>query len=67
MIIKNNKVNSLEKIFTLVIGAQKSGTTTMHNLLSSHPEISVPGDWAWVWTVHSVFPIFSTSKLFVAV
>ena len=35
-------MNSLEKIFTLIIGAQKSGTTTMHNLLSSHPEISVP-------------------------
>ena len=35
-------MNSLEKIFTLIIGAQKSGTTTMHNLLSSHPQISTP-------------------------
>ena len=42
MLTKSNKVSSLEKIFTFIIGAQKSGTTTVHNLLSPHPEISLP-------------------------
>ena len=31
-----------EKPFVFVIGAQKSGTTTLHNLLLSHEEISLP-------------------------
>tara|TARA_Y100000588_G_scaffold314783_1_gene342598 strand:+ start:497 stop:1399 length:903 start_codon:yes stop_codon:yes gene_type:complete len=35
-------VNDLEKIFTFIIGAQKSGTTAVHNLLLSHPEVSLP-------------------------
>ena len=32
----------LTNSFTFIIGAQKSGTTALHNLLYSHPEVSLP-------------------------
>lgn len=36
-------MNHSDKSFIFIIGAQKSGTTTVHNLLSSHPDTSLPG------------------------
>ena len=35
-------MNLINKKFTFIIGAQKCGTTTMHNLLLSHPALSLP-------------------------
>tara|TARA_Y100001970_G_C14189873_1_gene834709 strand:+ start:81 stop:995 length:915 start_codon:yes stop_codon:yes gene_type:complete len=35
-------VNSSDKKYIFIIGAQKSGTTAIHNLLSSHPDLSLP-------------------------
>ena len=35
-------MNLLNRKITFIIGAQKCGTTTIHKLLSSHPDISLP-------------------------
>ena len=40
--MKTSSMDILDKKITFIIGAQKCGTTAVHKLLSSHPEISLP-------------------------
>jgi hypothetical protein len=36
-----SKANKVPLVNFLIVGAQKSGTTTLHGYLQDHPEISV--------------------------